>query len=155
MTTDELPVDVLTELGRVTWAAIKLEDYAKSICSFIQPSNPREDRRQISQKLKDATDVLKGWPDSSPRDQAAAWLQRAGQALERRNAMLHATPMVPVAKDGSLGPLFLGEMPRKNAPYTERALTVESLAKLRSVLQGAASGWRDLILAVGGYTRRR
>ena len=47
MSTD-LPVDVLTELGRVTWAAIKLEDYTEGLCSLIEPTNPRTDRRQVS-----------------------------------------------------------------------------------------------------------
>jgi hypothetical protein len=51
---DHLPIDVLTELGRVTWAAIKLEDYVESVCSFIEPANPRTDMRQLGQKIKDA-----------------------------------------------------------------------------------------------------
>ena len=152
MAGDELPVDVLTELGRVTWAAIKLEDYAESVCAFIDPVNPRTDRRQVSTKIKDARKVMATWPDTSPRDEATAWLERTRLALERRNAVLHATPMVWIDQGGN-EQLFLGEMPRKDSLYTERPLTVESLAELRSQLDAAADGWRDVVMAVGQYQR--
>ncbi len=160
---DELPVDVLTELGRVTWAAIKLEDYAKGICSAIDPRNPRIDRRQLSARIGDAKKVLEEWPERALAAEATGWLERARLAMERRNAMLHATPMVRIDLDrrkrqllavlahaqrlrlrqrGRERRLFLGEMPRTDRPYTERPLTVESLAELRSVIDGAADGWR-------------
>jgi hypothetical protein len=32
---DELPEEVLIELGRFTWAAILLEDLTDSLCAFI------------------------------------------------------------------------------------------------------------------------
>jgi hypothetical protein len=151
---DDLPVDVLTELGRVTWAAIKLEDYAAGICSIIDPANPRTDRRQIGQKIKDAKKVLAGRTPSAARDEAVVWLDRARDAIKRRNAALHATPVVQIGQ-GRLGewPLLLGEMPRKDRPYYERPLTVESLSELRSVLEDAAGGWRDLIIALGSAPR--
>src|SRR5256885_14792 len=38
---DDLPDDVLTELGRVTWASIVLEDAVKWLCSSIAPHDPR------------------------------------------------------------------------------------------------------------------
>jgi hypothetical protein len=153
---DELPVEVLTELGRVTWAAIKLEDYTEYICSNIDPvSVLTDDRRQVSAKIKDAKKALATWPDADAalRDEATAWLERARVALERRNAALHATPVMGIAPDFTItGQMFLGEMPRKNRPYTQRPLTVESLAELRSVLENAAAGWADLGIATG--TRR-
>ena len=37
---DELPVDVFTELGRVTWAAIKLEDYVREHVLAHRPREP-------------------------------------------------------------------------------------------------------------------
>jgi hypothetical protein len=143
---DDLPIDVLTELGRVTWAAIKLEDYVESVCSFIEPANPRTDMRQLGQKIKDAQKVLTAKPVSATRDQAKAWLERARQAIEQRNAALHATPVVQL---GEPQRLLLGEMPRKGRPYFERPLTVEALGELRSVLESAADGWRELVIAVG------
>jgi hypothetical protein len=149
---DELPEEVLTELGRVTWAAIKLEDYTESLCSFIDPANPRTDKRMVSRKIKDAKKVLTGWPISQVRDDAMAWLERASQAIEERNAALHATPVVWIGGSDD-GKLFLGEMPRANRPYNERPLTVDSLSALRSVLENAASGWRDIVIAIGVESR--
>jgi len=143
---DDLPIDVLTELGRVTWAAIKLEDYVESVCSFIEPANPRTDMRQLGQKIKDAQKVLTAKPVSATRDQAKVWLERARQAIEQRNAALHATPVVHL---GEPQRLLLGEMPRKGRPYFERPLTVEALGELRSVLEDAADGWRELVIAMG------
>jgi hypothetical protein len=110
MAADELPVDVLTELGRVTWAAIKLGDYAEGICSGIDPHNPRNDKRMVSTKISEAKSVLAKWPESAVRDEACAWLERARLALERRNAALHATPMVWIGSDpATSGTLFLGD----------------------------------------------
>jgi len=153
---DFLPVDVLTELGRVTWAAIKLEDYTEGLCSIIEPTNPRTDKRQVSWKIRDAKRVLAGWPSSAARDDAAAWLERASHAIEQRNAALHATPVVqlgypPTTEDR----LFLGEMPRANRPYNERPLTVESLSALRSVLETASSRWVDVAVAAGTESRHQ
>ena len=51
VTVPDLDTDVLIELGRVAWAAIVLEDYVEGLCSFIDPSNPREDRRSVGQKI--------------------------------------------------------------------------------------------------------
>jgi hypothetical protein len=35
--------EVLTELGRLTLAAIDLESTVDTVCSFIEPSNPGEE----------------------------------------------------------------------------------------------------------------
>ena len=128
---DDLPVDVLTELGRVTWAAIKLEDYASAFAGLPHPAAPLDDRRRISQKIKDAEKALGGRTPSATREEALAWLARVRRAAERRNAVLHAVPVVWIGgeRDGEQG---LGEMPRKGSPYVEWPLTVESLS---------GSGW--------------
>lgn len=147
---------MLTELGRVTWAAILLEDYTESLCSFIDPSDPRTDKRSVSQKLRAARKILTSWSASSARGAAIAWLDRAQAALERRNAALHATPLVWTGSGQQGSPrFFLGEMPRKSRPYVERPLTVESLADLRSVLNDARAGWRDLLLDVADERLRQ
>jgi hypothetical protein len=115
---DDLPVDVLTELGRVAWAAIKVEDYTESVCSFIEPANPRTDRRQVGQKIRDAKRLLRGRTASAVLDEAMSWLERARLALERRNAALHATPVVSLGRQPEDEQrLFLGEMPRPGRPY--------------------------------------
>ena len=150
---DELSVDVFTELGRVTWAAIKLEDYVESLYLHIDPANPRTDKRQVSKKIRDAQRVLATRARSATRDEAAEWLEHARQAMERRNAALHATPIVWVGRERGEDRLGLGEMPRAGRPYFERPLTVESLSELRSVLEDAAAGWRDLVIALGSESR--
>jgi hypothetical protein len=137
---DELSVDVFTELGRVTWAAIKLEDYVESLCSPIDPANPRTDKRQVSTKIRDAQRVLAARARSATRDEAAEGLEHARQAIERRNAALHATPIVWVGRGRAEDRLGLGEMPRAGRPYFERSLTVESLSELRSVLETRRRG---------------
>src|SRR5260370_2761008 len=116
MSADELPVDVLTELGRVAWAAIKLEDYAEGICSDIDPADPRTDTRQLSRKIRDAKRALAACPDLEVRAKATAWLERARLAMERRNAALHATPMVWIER-GQRDQMLLGDMPRNCTPY--------------------------------------
>jgi hypothetical protein len=145
---DDLPVDVLTELGRVTWAAIVLDDSAKWLCSSIQPVHPRTDRRPMSERISDALGALKDWPDSPGRDQARAWLIRARQALETRKGLLHATPLVWVGElpDGQSVRQLLGEMPHKRRPYYERPMSVEALSEVRDLLVEAKAGWRDVML---------
>jgi hypothetical protein len=156
MPDDLLPVEVLTELGRVTWAAILLEDYIEGVCSPINPTNPRTDKRPISRKITDAKKVLTGWPVSKMRDDAIVWLEHASQAIEERNAAFHATPLVWVGGGTTKeGQLFLGEMPRANRLYAERPLTVESLHALRIALENATSGWTDIAIAAGAEWRRQ
>jgi hypothetical protein len=133
----------LTELGRVTWAAIRLEDYTESVCAFVDPHNPQTDRRQIGQKVKDATSVLRAWPNSGPREDVLAWLTRATDALDRRNAILHATPVVNLRTRGS--EQLLGAMPRKGSAYAEHPLTVEYLAQLEATLRAATDGWKEIV----------
>jgi hypothetical protein len=142
-------VNVLTELGRVTWAVIKLEDYTEDLCRNIEPVDLRiADKRPVSQKIKAASEILSGRTQSAARDDALAWLERARQAIERRNMALHATPIAWVGREPGSKQLGLGKMPRDGGPYVEMPLTVESLSKLRSVLDDAAKGWTDLVIAL-------
>jgi hypothetical protein len=147
-----LPIDVLTELGRVTWAAIILENHTADTCLVIDPADPSTDRRQIGQKIKDAKGVLNSWPASSARDDAKAWLERARLALDRRNAALHASPL-GYLKAGRLD-LVLGEKPRRGTPHVERPLTVESLSELRSVLEDACARWMHVHFATSAESDR-
>jgi len=147
MEADELPVEVFTELGRVTWAAIRLEDYTESVCQCVDPHNPRTDHRQIGRKVKEATATLHTWPPSRPRDDALAWLARATAALDRRNAILHATPVVLLGAPGSQPTQMLGAMPRKGSAYTQHPLTADHLGGLEATLRGATQGWMDVQLA--------
>ena len=57
-------------------------------------------------------------------------------------------PIVWVGRERAENRLGLGEMPRNGRPYVERPLTVESLSEFRSILESAAGGWRDLVIAL-------
>jgi hypothetical protein len=143
---DELPDIVLIELGRFTWAAILLEDLTDSLCGFIHYANPREDRRSIGQKIKDARRKLGTWNRSPDIDAIDSWLIRAAEALERRNALLHSVPMVLMDSEGRSVGHALGEMPRSGSDYFERHLTVDGVRQVRYELQIARNGWRETVL---------
>jgi hypothetical protein len=105
--------------------------------------------------VKDAEKALTGQAPSTARDKATVWLDRASHAIEQRNATLHAVPVVRF-EAGRLGAQeqFLGEMPRKGRAYYERPLTVESLNELRTRLEEAAAGWKDVLLALAMAARQ-
>jgi hypothetical protein len=153
---DELSESVFTELGRVTWAVIKLEDYLQNVSWLITPSDPSTDRRPISEKIKASLVVLDTWGPSVVRDHAQDWLRQGLKAIGERNAALHGTPLTWVGPDFRDAPprMLLGVMPRGGRPYSERPLTASSLAELRTVLVDAAAGWRDLVIEIGEERRR-
>lgn len=148
---DDLPDDVLLELGRLTWSAIRLEDLTVSLCRVVHPANPREDRRPIGQMIKEARRALRSWPDDSEAARRAnAWLARAAEAIERRNALLHSVPLVILdSRDAAIGHA-LGEMPRGSRKYFERHLSVPALREVRNELLAAQQDWRETILLASG-----
>ncbi|WP_435583331.1 hypothetical protein [Amycolatopsis thermoflava] len=145
---DEPPADALTALGRIAWAAIELESCVIDLCSLVKPVNPRTDRRPVSKQIEHAKAVLRCWTPSESRDAAISWLDRAAVAMDRRNAALHATPMVRFGLDRRPLGYALGEMPRAGRPYFSRPFEVDALTELRDVLSEAAAGWREIMLAL-------
>jgi hypothetical protein len=143
---DDLPDNVLIELGRLTWAAILLEDLTDSMCTFIHHTNPREDRRSIGQKIKDARRDLRTWGESLDIEHVESWLFRAAQALERRNALLHSVPLVVLDHEGQPVGHALGEMPRTGSEYFERRLTGAGVRHVHDELHAARQGWREAVL---------
>jgi hypothetical protein len=132
--------EVLTELGRVTYAAIVLEDLTAAVCHAVKRVDPRTDTRPIGQKIEEA---LKELQRRSPSDAVGTWLTAARSAIRERNAALHAIPLVVQQAPGA-DPLpfshALGEK-RKDAPYMERPLSVPALQPLREQLELAAADW--------------
>lgn len=141
-----MPDNVLIELGRLTWAAILLEDLTDSLCSCIHYANPREDRRSIGQKIKGARRDLRTWRETLDVEHIDSWLLRAAQALERRNALLHAVPMVVFDPEGRSIGHALGEMPRAGSEYFERHLTVAGVRQVHDELHAAQQDWRETVL---------
>jgi hypothetical protein len=140
---DELPEAVLIELGRLTWSAIHLEDCTDGICHNVVHANPREDRRQIGTKIKDALKALNQWPDGSEVDQIRDWRARAQLALEKRNAFLHSVPLVLFDEHFRKIGDAVGEMPRGDRAYYLRRMDVDEVQKVRAVLDAAQEGWEE------------
>jgi hypothetical protein len=92
---DDLSVDVLAALGRLTWNAIVLEDSVGWLCSSIQPVDPRTDNRVITKKIDEALGALKDWTDQPRRDKARAWLPRARFLTRPRQKLAGVRPCSP------------------------------------------------------------
>ena len=141
---DELPEAVLIELGRLTWSAIHLEDCTDGICHNVVHANPREDRRPIGQKIKDALKALSQWQNGDPEvDQIRDWLVRAQLALEKRNAFLHSVPLILLDEHYRRIGHALGELPRGDRGYYVRRMDVSELREVRAVLDAAQEGWEE------------
>lgn len=154
-TSDDLADDVLIELGRVTWAAINLEDATKWLCLSILRDDRRERPRFIKDLIHRAQDNLGGWPQSRARRDAFAWLKRAESAIDARNGTLHATPLTWFPIDSEEPSMqMLGEPQAKRRPYYERPLTAASLSKLCLQLVEAKTGWRDVVIRVAEARQR-
>jgi hypothetical protein len=106
-------------------------------------ANPREDRRQIGTKIKDALKALNQWPDGSEVDQIRDWLARAQLALEKRNAFLHSVPLVLFDEHFRKIGDAVGEMPRGDRAYYLRRMDVDEVQKVRAVLDAAQEGWEE------------
>jgi hypothetical protein len=147
---DELPDTVLIELGRLTWSAIHLEDLTDSLCHFVVHRDPREDRRPIGSKITEALRELRDRQSAQDVERIEAWLVRAREALERRNAFLHSVPLVLLNERGQkVGPA-LGEMMRRNRQYFERRMTAPAIREVREELDAACQGWRETLTLAAG-----
>lgn len=89
---------VLLELGRMTWAAINLEDVVSSARQAIGPTPDGLARAPASEWIKDALKVLNTWPESGVRATACEWFRTAHEALEERNSVLHSVPVMVYSK---------------------------------------------------------
>ncbi|GAA1956025.1 hypothetical protein GCM10009798_14190 [Nocardioides panacihumi] len=131
----------MIELGKLTWAAVELEDRVDAVCHCIRHTNPREDRRAIGQKIRDARSDLRTWSEGSAVREVDGWLAAAASALESRNAFLHATPLAVF--DGNQQPVgvALAEMPRTGRNYNERPMTVKGVREVIIELEAAKAEW--------------
>lgn len=147
---DEPPDSALLRLGRVTWRALLLEDFAAALCASLEPTDPRTERRPISRRITAAETRLQTSGDFEGRKAALEWLERARAAIERRNAVFHAVPVVAAA---DLTGHLLAEMPRAGRGYALRDLEGDYLDELAGTLESALSGWREVMLSVFAQQR--
>lgn len=141
----ELSDDVFAELGRFTLAAIELEDLTDAMCALIHPADPRDDRRQISHKIRDARADLKRWANHPRTKEVDLWLERALSALRQRNAVMHAVPL-ELPRDGESALYALGQWTRDTGDYFERELTVAAIREVRDSLTDAHEGFSELLV---------
>jgi len=140
--------EVLLELGRLTWAAINLEDVVYTVCQCIRPNGDYRDTPAVA-RIKQAREALTTQPDEKLRARADKWLEAAAQALADRHAVLHSEPVtfVSLSADvtpGDLDPL-LAHFPRdRSRPQVNTPLTASALRSLRWHLESARAGWVEL-----------
>jgi hypothetical protein len=143
---------VLLELGRLTWAAINLEDVIGTVRRAIGPTPDRLARAPVSEWIKDALEVLSAWPESGVRDTACEWFRAAQEALEERNAVVHSVPVVIYSKaNGEFtehGPALDHIPRRKDRPFCRIPLDVDNLRLVSRKLADARQGWVDICSAL-------
>lgn len=150
--------DALLELGRVTWAAINVEDIAYTLARFIKPRHGPFNDHPIGARIKEArADLVELYVPDAARDAADAWLAEAAAVLAARNAIFHSVPvtfdLIPgtTSVEESLGQ-WLAHFPRdksKGAVHTK--LTSAALLPIRRRLDAARQGWMPPLNAL---TRR-
>ena len=143
---DELPDEVLIELGRLTWSAIHLEDLTDAMCHQVVHKDPRVDQRPIGRKITDAIEALDLWEgQGSEVGQIRDWLDRAQRALQMRNAILHSTPLIRFDEHYRKIGHALGELPKGDRAYYVRPMEVSELREVRAELDAAQEDWLETV----------
>jgi hypothetical protein len=151
----------LLELGRLTWAAMNLEDVAYEMRRSLGPAPSNLARAPASAWIKDALKVLSNWQESEIRESACRWFNAARDALEERSSVLHSVPgtWVTVADDGAVithGPALEHIPVSPGRPFRRRSLTEGELRIVREQLADARSGLRgSSIRRLGAPARGR
>lgn len=145
----DLPEEVFTELGRMTLAAVRLEDTVYSLCRFIRPRHGPWDDCPISTHIGEALNDLATCPADEMRATAEAWLKEALAALAARNSVLHAAVISSVASEAqghrdAVGQWLLHFPRKKTEPPVRTPLTLEGIAPIRRRLERARNGWMGL-----------
>jgi hypothetical protein len=147
----------ILELGRLTWAAIKLEDVVYHMGDALGLDSAQMMRAPVSQCVNDTLKVLDSWPESEIRDNARTWFNAARDALNDRNSVLHVIPgvWVTIADDHSVtprGPVieYLG----RRGGYRRHSMTAEGLRPVRRRLEEARAGWAEIFLALAEEHKR-
>jgi len=148
----------LLELGRVTWAAINLEDVVYGMGDAVGLDTAELTAKPVSVCIKQVLEVMDGWPRSEIREDARRWFTTAHQALDARNSVLHAIPGVWVTLAGDRmvtphGPV-LEDLGGRGRGYQRRSMTEEGLRPVRLRLEEARAGWVEIFLALAEEHRR-
>jgi hypothetical protein len=149
---------VLLELGRLTWAAINLEDVVPEVRRAVGPEPDNLARAPAAEWIKDALEVLSAWPASDIRETASRWFSAAREALDERNSVLHSVPVTLITFDSgeiTVHGQALDHIPRrKDGSFRRISLTEDELRRVRLKLADARSGWVDICLALREESKR-
>lgn len=156
---DEPDDAVLLELGRMTWAAINLEDVIPTMRRAIGPEPKGLARTPASEWIKDALKCLAGWRESEAREAAIRWLNAALRALKERNRVLHSVPVTVYTRhpDGRFTEhgQALDHLPRGAADsFSRMPMAAEALRRVRQELADARQGWLEILQALVEESQR-
>jgi hypothetical protein len=145
---DEVPVEVLLELGRLAWAAIELERLVYDVCRFLHPMEVYDDT-PIGPRVDATRRNLSVLADVDLRTQTDDWLRRASDALQERNQVLHGRlfefePWLPEINPGNLDPVLAHVTRRDPRTYTHVPFTQSGLAPIRKRIQAARTGGMEV-----------
>ena len=154
---DDLPPDdVLRELGRLTFEAIRLEDAAGLICDQVR----RSSAPQIGNRIREALDALDAKEMPSPH--TTEWLRRVQEVLEARHKVMHGVPVQflsrPEDPSGrwSLGPAGLqhiarlkkGQDPGAPGHVTTTMLSAADLGRVADQIRAVRDHWVGVLLTL-------
>jgi hypothetical protein len=133
----------LLALGRLTWAATRLDGVVTWICRKVPGAvyRPGQDRGQFVQA------TMRANPNPSPSLQAAFdWMAEAAKALEPRNKVLHAESVGFLDPDGRR--LDDGTLLNQRGGPTYMSLSVEAFDEITEAIEVVYRRWREADLAV-------
>lgn len=136
----ELDSDTLRALGAVAWAAINLEDTAETLARTILG---RDQAGPISQFMAAAIQRSLESPEDQACIEAREWLERAGEMLRLRNAVLHSIPVLYEE-----GPTQLLHFPASGGPMVRTQMTIEALDEVARQIWEAQGGWAPIAVAI-------
>lgn len=130
-------------IGRLTWAAIKLDGVVVWICRKVPkaPYKPGQDRGQFVKA------TMKANPNPSASLRAAFdWMAEAARVLERRNKVLHAESVAFLDPEGLR--LDNGTLLNQRGGTTYTSLSPEALDDITRAIEDVYRGWREADLQV-------
>ncbi|WP_434316371.1 hypothetical protein [Leifsonia sp. P73] len=143
----DLDDECLGALGRLTWAAIKLDGVVIWICQKV-PGARYHDGQDRGQFVK-AT--IRANPEPGPSLQAAFhWMEEAATVLELRNKVIHAESVALVDADGRR--IDNGTLRNRRGGTTDTTLSPEALNDITDAIEEVYRRWpeADQQVVLGG-----
>ena len=139
---EDLDVEVIFALGRLTWAALNLDAQVGDFAQLILVRGRL--RTPIGELLEDAMSDLRARPENLAVTQALGWCERAKRALALRNQVMHGEP-VSEYPGGPGATRYLVTWPNSGGEPVKTPLDVENLDAISSELFGVVDGFEDVM----------